>query len=138
MNSPGPLLSVDGLFKDFKGVPVINGISLSVSEGERHAVIGPNGAGKTTLFNLITGKYAASKGKITFQNTDITKIFSNHQYIRRINGLGECPGGGFFGGGGSMDLLETDRTFPRIDRTRVSNFGDDPFNRTAEYSGGGA
>ncbi len=82
MNTPAPVLSVDDLFKDFKGVPVINGISLSVSEGERHAVIGPNGAGKTTLFNLITGKYAASKGKITFQNTDITKM-SSHAINRR-------------------------------------------------------
>ena len=41
-------------------------------EGERHAIIGPNGAGKSTVFNVITGLYKPSKGKIFFLDQDIT------------------------------------------------------------------
>jgi branched-chain amino acid transport system ATP-binding protein len=48
------------------------GINLEIMEGERHAIIGPNGAGKSTLFNIITGLYQPSRGKIFFQEMDIT------------------------------------------------------------------
>ncbi|MGH6623457.1 MAG: ABC transporter ATP-binding protein [Burkholderiaceae bacterium] len=50
--------------KDFGRTEVIRGISLSVARGERHAIIGPNGAGKSTLFNLISGRFAPSAGRI--------------------------------------------------------------------------
>jgi len=51
---------------------VLSGITMDVCEGERRAIIGPNGAGKTTLFNIITGFYKPSKGKIRFLDSDIT------------------------------------------------------------------
>ncbi|MGB6063312.1 MAG: ABC transporter ATP-binding protein [Desulfomonilaceae bacterium] len=69
-----PLLQVTSLFKDFSGLKVLFGIDLNLEQGERHAVIGPNGAGKSTLFNLITGKYAPSRGKITFNGHNITGL----------------------------------------------------------------
>ena len=69
-----PLLQVTGLFKDFSGLKVLLGIDLKLEQGERHAVIGPNGAGKSTLFNVITGKYVPSRGKITFKSHDITGL----------------------------------------------------------------
>jgi branched-chain amino acid transport system ATP-binding protein len=66
------ILETRGLYHDFKGLEVLFNINLQVKEGERHAVIGPNGAGKTTLFNLITGTYHPSRGKVLFKNKDIT------------------------------------------------------------------
>lgn len=66
------ILELRGLYKDFGGVKVLFGINLDIREGERHAIIGPNGAGKSTLFNLITGKYRPSRGKILLKGMDIT------------------------------------------------------------------
>jgi branched-chain amino acid transport system ATP-binding protein len=66
------LLRLEEVYKDFSGLQVLSGISLKVIEGERHAIIGPNGAGKSTLFNLITGLYKPSRGKIFFSDKDIT------------------------------------------------------------------
>jgi len=68
------LLEVNGLFKDFSGLKVLFGIDLKLEQGDRHAIIGPNGAGKSTLFNVITGKYAPSQGKITFNGHDISGL----------------------------------------------------------------
>ncbi len=66
------ILETKGLYHDFKGLEVLFNVNLQVKEGERHAVIGPNGAGKTTLFNLITGTYCPSRGKVLFKNRDVT------------------------------------------------------------------
>jgi branched-chain amino acid transport system ATP-binding protein len=66
------ILELRGIYKDFEGLEVLFGIDLEIKEGERHAIIGPNGAGKSTLFNLITGKYLPSRGKIFFKGKDIT------------------------------------------------------------------
>jgi branched-chain amino acid transport system ATP-binding protein len=66
------LLEIKGLYKDFSGIKIIEGIDLSVKRGERHAIIGPNGAGKTTFFNLLTGRYKPSKGHIYFNGREIT------------------------------------------------------------------
>ena len=75
------ILRLDEVFKDFSGLQVLSGISLKVKEGERHAIIGPNGAGKSTLFNLITGCYKPSRGKIYFSDQDITG-WSIHRIAR--------------------------------------------------------
>jgi branched-chain amino acid transport system ATP-binding protein len=66
------ILKVDHLFKDFSGLEVLAGVSIEIREGERHAVIGPNGSGKTTLFNIITGLYRPSHGRIYFFDKDIS------------------------------------------------------------------
>jgi len=69
-----PILQITRLFKDFSGLKVLLGIDLKLEQGERHAVIGPNGAGKSTLFNVVTGRYAPSRGTITFNGRDITGL----------------------------------------------------------------
>ncbi len=66
------LLEVKDVHKDFSGLDVLLGINLAIEKGERHSIIGPNGAGKSTLFNLVTGKYKPSKGRIIFKGEDIT------------------------------------------------------------------
>jgi branched-chain amino acid transport system ATP-binding protein len=68
----GNILELQGIYKDFDGLEVLFGIDLQIKEGERHAIIGPNGAGKSTLFNLITGKYRPSRGKIFFKGKEVT------------------------------------------------------------------
>jgi len=49
-------------------------VNLQVADGEKHAIIGPNGAGKTTLFNVITGTYTPSQGKIYFKQRNVTGL----------------------------------------------------------------
>ncbi len=66
------ILETEGLYKDFNGLEVLFNVNLQIEEGERHAIIGPNGAGKTTLFNVITGTYRPSKGKIHFKGKDVS------------------------------------------------------------------
>jgi len=66
------ILETKGLYHDFKGLEVLFNINLEVKEGERLALIGPNGAGKTTLYNVITGNYHPSKGKVYFKGKEVT------------------------------------------------------------------
>jgi branched-chain amino acid transport system ATP-binding protein len=62
------LLKVEKLSKEFGGVHAIEDLSFTVESGHIHSIIGPNGAGKTTLFNLITGVYTPSSGRVLFQD----------------------------------------------------------------------
>jgi branched-chain amino acid transport system ATP-binding protein len=66
------MLETKGLYHDFSGLEVLFDVNLQVKQGERHAVIGPNGAGKTTLFNVITGVYKPSRGRVAFKGQDVT------------------------------------------------------------------
>ncbi|MDE2080562.1 MAG: ABC transporter ATP-binding protein [Burkholderiales bacterium] len=68
------LLQVDNVSKRFGDLVAVNGVSMTVEQGELRAVIGPNGAGKTTFFNLISGFFTPSAGKIIFDNQDVTKL----------------------------------------------------------------
>ena len=68
------MLEVTDLHKSFGKVQVILGVSLSVPQGQRHAIIGPNGAGKTTLFHLFSGNYKPDRGRIVFDGRDITGL----------------------------------------------------------------
>ena len=67
-----PALELDSVTKRFDKTEIIRGVSLAVPSGERHAVIGPNGAGKSTLFNLISGRFGVSAGRIRLKGADIT------------------------------------------------------------------
>ena len=67
-------LSLKDVHKSFGRTQIINGVSLDIFSGERHAVIGPNGAGKSTLFNLISGRFPVSAGRIELRGEDITGL----------------------------------------------------------------
>lgn len=75
-------LKLIGVQKSFGSSKIINGVTLDVLHGERHAIIGPNGAGKSTLFNLISGFYPVDSGRIELKGRDITDLPS-HQINRR-------------------------------------------------------
>jgi branched-chain amino acid transport system ATP-binding protein len=68
------LLEVHGLTKAFGGVHAVADLSFAVSPGSVHSIIGPNGAGKTTLFNLITGIYTPTAGRILLGGEDVTAL----------------------------------------------------------------
>jgi branched-chain amino acid transport system ATP-binding protein len=76
-----PLLEVSGLSKEFDGLRALDEVSFSADEAEILGVIGPNGAGKTTLFNIISGIFPPSNGKISFQGKTIHRL-KTHQISR--------------------------------------------------------
>src|SRR5882762_11425355 len=72
--APGDALRLEGVTRVFGALTAIENISFSVAAGERRAVIGANGAGKTTLFNVITGDFPATAGRVRFFGEDITAV----------------------------------------------------------------
>jgi branched-chain amino acid transport system ATP-binding protein len=72
--SADPLLRLAGVSRSFGGLRAVSRVDLVVQAGEILGLIGPNGAGKTTLFNLITGLFQPTEGRIFFQNADITHL----------------------------------------------------------------
>ena len=67
-------LQLKDVHKSFGSTKIINGVSLEVRAGERHAIIGPNGAGKSTLYNLISGRFPVSSGQIFLGEAEITGL----------------------------------------------------------------
>ena len=78
----GPLLEVDNLGKRFGGFVALDGISLSVRQGERVGLIGPNGSGKSTLVNCMCGTLQNETGVVRFEGRDINGL-SAHQRTHR-------------------------------------------------------
>ena len=72
-------LQLERVSRHFGGLKAVDGVTLSVQAGARHAVIGPNGAGKTTLFNVISGELAPSAGTIALDGKDISKLKPHHR-----------------------------------------------------------
>ena len=66
------MLRADGITKTFGGLTALEDVSFSVRNEEITGIIGPNGAGKTTLFNIITGLYTQSEGKIFLGDKDVS------------------------------------------------------------------
>ena len=66
------LLQTEHLTKSFGALLAVNDVTMNIEAGSLHSIIGPNGAGKTTLFNLLTGQFPPSSGRILFEGCDIT------------------------------------------------------------------
>ncbi len=66
-----PLLQLDHVTQRFGGLVAVNDLSFTIEPGAIVAMIGPNGAGKSTAFNLVTGIYRPSAGRITFDGANI-------------------------------------------------------------------
>jgi len=67
-------LEIEGLTKAFGGLTAVGDFGMSVGKGEIVGLIGPNGAGKSTLFNLVTGVYPPTRGRVVFEGRDITGV----------------------------------------------------------------
>ena len=68
------LLSIDSVSMRFGGLQAIAELSFDIEQGTIRGLIGPNGAGKTTLFNVISGVYKPTDGKILFKGQDISHL----------------------------------------------------------------
>jgi branched-chain amino acid transport system ATP-binding protein len=72
----------EDLVINFGGVRALDGVSFEVEAGHVFTIIGPNGAGKTTIFNVISRIYDPTRGRLTFQGEDITRV-PPHEIARR-------------------------------------------------------
>ncbi|AVB27183.1 high-affinity branched-chain amino acid ABC transporter ATP-binding protein LivG [Pseudomonas syringae pv. syringae] len=77
-----PLLQATGLSMRFGGLLAVNGVALTVNQGQVVSMIGPNGAGKTTVFNCLTGFYRPSAGTILLDGEPIQGL-AGHQIARK-------------------------------------------------------
>jgi len=68
------MLNVDEIELNFGGVKALNGVSVHAETGKITSIIGPNGAGKTSLFNVISGFYTPTVGKVTLDDEDISHL----------------------------------------------------------------
>ena len=81
------MLKLENLNKSFGGVAATRDVTLEFTAGSLSAIIGPNGAGKTTLFNLITGRFPPTSGRILLDGADIAG-HSRREIVRR--GIGRA------------------------------------------------
>ena len=70
--SAEPIVRLRGVGRRFGGVHAVRDVDLDVRPGERRALLGPNGAGKTTLFNVISGEFQPTAGRIELFGQDVT------------------------------------------------------------------
>lgn len=73
-----PLLKIEKLSKSFGGLKAVSNLNIDINEGELIGLIGPNGAGKTTVFNLLTGVYEPSEGKVIFRDKNMRGLKPYH------------------------------------------------------------
>src|SRR5213082_1848180 len=66
------LLVAESVRKEFGGLVATNDVDFTIPRGSVVSLIGPNGAGKTTFFNMLTGVYKPTAGRITFLGEDVT------------------------------------------------------------------
>ena len=66
-------MRTEHVVKEFGGLVAVNDVSLDIPPHSIVSIIGPNGAGKTTLFNMLTGLYKPTSGRITLRDRDITR-----------------------------------------------------------------
>lgn len=69
-----PALALEGIGLQIGGATILRDVSLTVAEHEMLGVIGPNGAGKTTLFNIVSGVYTPTSGRVLLAGEDVTRM----------------------------------------------------------------
>ena len=76
-----PILEVENVTKRFGNFVALNQVSVAFQPGKLTAIIGPTGAGKSTFFNVVSGLFAPTEGRIRFQGRDITGL-AQHEFAR--------------------------------------------------------
>ncbi|MBA4176260.1 MAG: ABC transporter ATP-binding protein [Leptothrix sp. (in: Bacteria)] len=76
-----PILEVEGLSKHFGRFVALNKVTARFQPHKLSAIIGPNGAGKSTFFNVVSGAFAPTEGRLKFKGRDITGL-AQHQFAR--------------------------------------------------------
>ena len=84
------MLRIDGLSAGYSTVPVLNGVSIAVADGQFVSIVGPNGAGKTTLFKTVSGILRPRAGSIRFGDVDLLAV---PPYRRAHLGVAHVPEG---------------------------------------------
>ncbi|MDP7343280.1 MAG: ABC transporter ATP-binding protein [Alphaproteobacteria bacterium] len=84
------MLEVDSLHSGYGRIPILEGVSLSLKEGEVVGILGHNGMGKTTLLRTLIGEIKANQGAIRFDGEDVTRL---NMYRRARRGMGYVPQG---------------------------------------------
>jgi len=74
MASQTPILQLAGVTRNFGGLQALKDVNLRIEQGDLRGIIGPNGAGKTTLFNVVTGEFKPSSGKVYLRGEDISGL----------------------------------------------------------------
>ena len=80
------VLHLDNVTMQFGGVVAVNNVTMDVNEGEIVALIGPNGAGKTTVFNVITGVYSPTNGRVSLRGKVIAEDHARGKMKKLYNG----------------------------------------------------
>jgi ABC-2 type transport system ATP-binding protein len=70
-----PAIQIDNVHKHFGGLHALNGIDLTIKQGEFFALLGPNGAGKSTLINIMAGLLKATQGKVSIMGHDVVNDY---------------------------------------------------------------
>ena len=83
-NNLAPAIKIEQIHKHFGSLKALNGIDLTIQQGEFFALLGPNGAGKSTLINLIAGLLKPTSGKISVMGRDVV---NNYQAARMALGV---------------------------------------------------
>ena len=84
------MLEVETLHSGYGRIPILEGVSLSLQEGENVGILGHNGIGKTTLLRTLIGEIKANQGTIRFNGEDITRLT---MFRRARLGMGYVPQG---------------------------------------------
>jgi len=81
------LLEISGLVKEFDGKPVLNGVDLSLEEGQVKVIMGPSGCGKSTLLRCINRLVEPTSGRILFRGEDVTRPDTDVRALRQRIGF---------------------------------------------------
>ena len=118
------MFRVENLYKTFEArsaneIHAINGVNLTINDGDFITVIGSNGAGKSTLLNLLSGSVISDSGKIYIDDLDITKLpeYKRAKYIGRVfqdPKVGTCP---------DLSIVENMSIAKRRGQVRTLRFG---------------
>ena len=68
------MLTLEDVHAGYTAIPVLNGVSIRVDEGQFVAIVGPNGAGKTTIFRAISGSLQPTSGRVLFEGQDLAAV----------------------------------------------------------------